>query len=780
MKAHLCNLVPLLLLVLLNQLTAQTTVQARWLGGDGNWSNNSLWNTGVAPNNNASHVYNVSANPTATSNVTLDQNATVSSLTLASHAQFSTNVGYSLTVGRLNNQGMLTNCSPRDWGVNCSDNNVAINNLRNSGAVQNYGMLTINGDARNSGSWSDGSDYDSDYLENYAQSNVRGTFNNSGSYDAYKAALSVGGTVRNSGVIGLDGGGSLAATSLINADKAILSLNGGAIANELQISGNFTNHGTFGSFWSFTSIGGNVVNTGRMDFGTFDGFTVGGNFHNSGSISSMIMSDFEIAGRMNNSGDIVLSLSNFWSPGIASFGSLVNSGNLYVGDLDYAPSDGTLIISGAVQNSGKIQIPYYTQNGTYFEQFLSTTQFGTFTSEGLTLGGPLSFIYGQEFTPQLGETFDIFSFNPGELNGAFSSLRNNRFNNGDWMFDIDYDNADGKIYLTVVDAPERTPEPSTWALILVGFSALVIKRLRFRSAERLAAISPRAYLPVVASGLFLFGVVLHVNADTFGVTAFANASAEGNGNGELVTDSNTHTSHHLPKATATAIAGVSVNLATPPQQFYVGAAGAQGYATTTLGHSTLSADAIGYTDVAGKANGNVYAEWFDTFYALEDTTFVLTAVLNDYRAINCYPGYYEVPCFGINLQYQLQVTALSSSITLDDLNFNYHDSGICEIGDYCVEGSSRNIVTSTFFVPSGESFVIDSRLLADATNAGGDCCTTNQSGVVNASALLQLKTTSGAYITASGVSYVPEPSCLLLFISGVAGTMLAVRRKRHR
>jgi hypothetical protein len=77
--------------------------------------------------------------------------------------------------------------------------------------------------------------------------------------------------------------------------------------------------------------------------------------------------------------------------------------------------------------------------------------------------------------PTLGQTFIFASFAPGELNGFFSSLLGNSFNNDLWMFDVDYDNNDGEILLTVVDKNSRqVPEPAAWALLI---STLPIFRL---------------------------------------------------------------------------------------------------------------------------------------------------------------------------------------------------------------------------------------------------------------------------------------------------------------
>jgi hypothetical protein len=76
--------------------------------------------------------------------------------------------------------------------------------------------------------------------------------------------------------------------------------------------------------------------------------------------------------------------------------------------------------------------------------------------------------------PTLGQQFVFATFAPGELFGRFTSIIGNSFNNDLWMFDIDYDNHDGQILLTVVQKPHGVPEPTS--LLLLASGLLVVLR----------------------------------------------------------------------------------------------------------------------------------------------------------------------------------------------------------------------------------------------------------------------------------------------------------------
>jgi hypothetical protein len=466
-SVRLCS-VMLSSLLLINISFAQKTFNTSWRGGDGNWTNGALWTRGVPPNNSASSSYNVKIDtPNSSSSiVTMDQNAAINSLKIESHAQLFTEVGYSLTATSLDNAGSITNCSLVGY-LECGENSINVSGgVHNSGTIQNNGNMSV-GTVHNSGIWMNGG---LAFLPSLTTTNISGDLHNTGSfsvecdYSPGCGQLGVEGRIYNSGSLTIVQG-SVWATSITNTGD--IGMAGPTYNSFLSTSGDFNNRGNFGSSWDTTQVGRDLINSGTMIFTTNDDLIVGRNLTNSGKISGAFHS-FEIGGEFTNKG--TFDASSYTSSTLVVTGTLNNSGSFV--------SETATTLGGTVQNSGTIDIPNFTQNGNYIEQFLTTSQFGTLNANSIELGGVLDFRYGDEFSPSLGQTFDIFTFTPGELDGAFSSLLHNRFNGGEWMFDVNYDNPEGRIFLTVVDAPTNTPEPSSLFLLVTGLAGLVLAATR--------------------------------------------------------------------------------------------------------------------------------------------------------------------------------------------------------------------------------------------------------------------------------------------------------------
>jgi hypothetical protein len=196
-----------------------------------------------------------------------------------------------------------------------------------------------------------------------------------------------------------------------------------------------------------------------------------------------------IAGSINNNGYIegfgtIISAGNVTNSGTIAVhngfnttsGNLNNSGTIVTDPHTSINVNGGAFNSGSLQMAGTLTAASYTQTGYWMEMFNSDTSFGAIDVTGpINLSGTIEFSFLNGYMPTLGQTFIFASFAPGELNGFFSSLLGNSFNNDLWMFDVDYDNNDGEILLTVVDKNSRqVPEPAAWALLI---STLPIFRL---------------------------------------------------------------------------------------------------------------------------------------------------------------------------------------------------------------------------------------------------------------------------------------------------------------
>jgi hypothetical protein len=416
-----CAILFCLTLSLPLSVAAQTTISESWLGGDGNWSRDTSWNVGVVPNNTATNSYNVLINPVSHSTVKLDQDVVVTGLNIGTHGHLDSSFNsYALTTGTLANQGALGLFLAGPLNVNHAlDNSGSVflgldthlnvgGNLNNSGTVDSAeaGFLTVHGDLSNSNS-----------ISNSGTTRIDGNVNNSGKYSQYLW---------------------------------------------LNVGGGFNNNGRFDAFGTST-ISGALNNSGTvrtgLSFLTVGSLNNSGNIENYGSIAS--------AGDINNSGRIDIAQLR-----VTAAGNLNNSGTITVlGSVDVG---GNASNSGIMEMLGSLNATSYSQTGLWQEDFSQNTvigqiYFGTMNLTGdLDLGGTLAFDFLNGFMPSFGESFLMATFAPGHLSGGFSSILGNSFNNDQWMFNIDYDNHDGQILLTVVDKPRNVPEPATWALLFLA------------------------------------------------------------------------------------------------------------------------------------------------------------------------------------------------------------------------------------------------------------------------------------------------------------------------
>ena len=116
--------------------------------------------------------------------------------------------------------------------------------------------------------------------------------------------------------------------------------------------------------------------------------------------------------------------------GVACIGVLWNSGTINIG------------VGGSINGP---ECAAQTDS-TLAEIITSADSFGVFDYSGpVMLGGTLDVDLQNRFIPAIGESFDFINFAPGELNGTFTGIQNEFFNNNTGQWVVNYDDADVKV-----------------------------------------------------------------------------------------------------------------------------------------------------------------------------------------------------------------------------------------------------------------------------------------------------------------------------------------------
>lgn len=249
-------------------------------------------------------------------------------------------------------------------------------------------------------------------------------------------------------------------------------------SSSLNVVNSVSNNGSISTGMATVNTG-SLTNTGTVHLAD-SSMTTHGAMSNSGSIS-VTNGLLSVTGDLNNSGSV-----SYTGPPVSGSigGNVNNSGDLTVGS--YA----SLSAGGAIGNSGAVSLGWgATLRGTSYSQSASAYWYEDLTSSlissaplgaidvtgAMNLGGTLDFDVFNNAVLSLGQTFTIANFAPGQLTGQFSTLLDNSFDNGTLMFDVNYDNADGRINLIVdKQQPPAAPEPSTLTLFVIGISVTVL------------------------------------------------------------------------------------------------------------------------------------------------------------------------------------------------------------------------------------------------------------------------------------------------------------------
>ena len=264
----------------------------------------------------------------------------------------------------------------------------------------------------------------------------------------------------------------------------------------------FTNNGTVN--WQqgplYLQGGSQVVNNDRLTITGNDGiannggaassFTNAGLIEKTGGGGTTTIGDnigFANPGAMNVLSGTIALPTNFTNDGtlagttrysVAGASGLTNNGTIAPGDIGMT---GTLGLSGNYLQ---------TASGTLATQIASTVMFDLFNITGTaSLDGTLALTCFMGCNINSGDIFTILN-SDRTLSGMFSNVTTSGFGTG-FSYDVIYDYANSEVRLSILDAgvppPGGVPEPSVWAMFIVGFG-MIGGSLRRRSARRVPLV----------------------------------------------------------------------------------------------------------------------------------------------------------------------------------------------------------------------------------------------------------------------------------------------------
>jgi hypothetical protein len=309
-------------------------------------------------------------------------------------------------------------------------------------------------------------------------------------------ALVNSGTVGIAGTLNLTGGGpgitDVVAGSTLFQSGTLNVINDGVATNGLanlqSVAGFLALRNS--QTTSVTPGTGTLVNSGTLLVTCASTLSVNGNADNTGIFETSVGLDLtgfvNVSGTFVNASGAVLNVQGGVGalvPDRVTAGRLTNAGAVTLG-LGLETVGGLLQVGSGTPNltRGYDQLA----NGQLDELLGGPSSFGTInvTTGAVSLNGVLDNVLEDGFTPAVGQSFQFLSFTSGQLSGTFASIQGDVFNNGLEKFVVNYDNADGRVLLTVEGNAATAPEPAK--LLLAGIGLVVLGTWRRRSGEKQA------------------------------------------------------------------------------------------------------------------------------------------------------------------------------------------------------------------------------------------------------------------------------------------------------
>jgi hypothetical protein len=265
--------------------------------------------------------------------------------------------------------------------------------------------------------------------------------------------LTVGGAFNsNAGVVGVTGGeleftGTLTnvpSTGFITARDATLRF------------GHLTNAGSLAIVAGTSDIHGDIVNTGSI---AVSGGAAGG------AQTAIFHDDVVQNGALTVSASGVTRSVAVFLGGFSGAGGITGGGDVFFeGDLRPGNSPASVTYTANVSLAANAALTMELGGRAQGAQYDHLTVNGN-----LTLGGTVAVVLLGGFTPALGDTFDLFDFDPARLSGSFASFEMPALAPG-----LTWDTTQ----LTNTGALTVVPEPGSAALLLLGAVALLMKPRR--------------------------------------------------------------------------------------------------------------------------------------------------------------------------------------------------------------------------------------------------------------------------------------------------------------
>jgi fibronectin-binding autotransporter adhesin len=421
--------------------------------------NAQLLNTALINNQNGSHLDNWGTGAVLTNTAGgiinnfsgfLDANNNLQANTTGAISTIKNQFGAVLNNGDGSGSGVINNGN----GALFLNTGAVVNN-QNHSVIWNAGTLTnssggvINNDATSTIN-------NLGVFQNSATTTSNGLINNAGSFQN-------SGAVQGTGVYSQSAGSTEVSGTLTQGTLNIL---GGSFTQTgaSTITGNTSNAGTVSVLANTMKTAGTFTNTGNVTVAS--GATLNATTYvQLGGVTTLD------GGRLD---PVAVSLKG---------GILAGTGTV-IGDVT---NDATVILGKDSAHPGTLsEIGNYLQkaNGTLSETIGSALVNGMFDITGnASLDGTLSIILLNGFQPFQGELFTLMALTGGIETGAFSGITGS--DAADWIVLYNGNNVE----LQFGSAIGGVPEPSTWAMMLIGFAGLgfVAYRRQKKSAALAAA-----------------------------------------------------------------------------------------------------------------------------------------------------------------------------------------------------------------------------------------------------------------------------------------------------
>ena len=316
--------------------------------------------------------------------------------------------------------------------------------LLNTGATvnnQNHSVISNSGTLTNSSG-------------GVINNDVTSTINNFGAFQN-SATTTSNGLINNAG--DFQNTGVVQGTGVYSQSAGSTEVSGTFTQATLNILGGvFTQTGT-------STITGNTSNAGTVSV-LANTMTTNGTFTNTGNVNVAAGATLNAATYIQLAGLTTLDGGTLDPVAVSLAGGILAGTGTVIGNVT---NDATVILGKDITHPGTLsEIGNYIQNadGTLSESIASAVANGMFDITGnASLGGTLQINLLGGFTPFQGELFTLMTLTGGIETGAFSGITGS--DASDWIVLYGGNNVE-------LEFGSAVPEPSTWAMILFGFTGI--------------------------------------------------------------------------------------------------------------------------------------------------------------------------------------------------------------------------------------------------------------------------------------------------------------------